>query len=353
MKLSADRDGSARRFAAKLSWGEKFDPKEIEILSAKAIPMLIPPLSVQGRRNNVILYDISAYSTLDFYLTCILSREQFAQILLQSMDVLHRMQQIYLNYKNLVFDLDKIYVRLDDQSLHFIYLPLMSCNREASIPEFIRKLVTHASRSTYEQSSFLDACISWLDRPSSFVIDEFESFVKNSVQLNIPTAAVSGSSTGSVAHEGQTLDSARRVYQPTPVVHEVSPIDISLQGNTCQLSEQQGGTVLLGQEEPMSLQPHFYLIRIQTNEKIELNIFPFIVGSELGSVSYCVSGNPAVSRRHAEFTTQDGECFITDQKSTNKTYVNDCALIPFTAQPIKDADRIRLANEDFTFVREG
>lgn len=81
MKLTADRDGNLRRFSAKLGWKEYFDPKEIQVLSARAIPMLIPPMTVQGRRNNIIQYDISDYSTLEFYLTCILSREQFAEII--------------------------------------------------------------------------------------------------------------------------------------------------------------------------------------------------------------------------------------------------------------------------------
>ena len=63
--------------------------------------------------------------------------------------------------------------------------------------------------------------------------------------------------------------------------------------------------------------------------------------------------NPAVSRKHARFFLQDGQCSVADQKSTNRTYVNDCALEPQVAQLLRDGDRIRLANEDFTFVQEG
>ena len=44
---------------------------------------------------------------------------------------------------------------------------------------------------------------------------------------------------------------------------------------------------------------------------------------------------------------------MTDQKSTNKTYVNDCALVPFQARPLADGDRIRLGNEGFVFSQEG
>lgn len=144
MKLTADRDGNLRRFSAKLGWKEYFDPKEIQVLSARAIPMLIPPMTVQGRRNNIIQYDISDYSTLEFYLTCILSREQFAEIMLQCLETFQRMQQIYLSYKNLVLDLDKIYIMLKDRSVHFIYLPLVASKHEVSLADFFRALIAKA-----------------------------------------------------------------------------------------------------------------------------------------------------------------------------------------------------------------
>ena len=80
------------------------------MLSTGAVPMLIPPSAIQGRKNNVIQYDISSYSTLEFYLSCILSREQFAQLLLQCVDLFRQMQRVYLNYKNLVLQLDQILV---------------------------------------------------------------------------------------------------------------------------------------------------------------------------------------------------------------------------------------------------
>ena len=86
---------------------------------------------------------------------------------------------------------------------------------------------------------------------------------------------------------------------------------------------------------------------------MEIGRSPFLVGSETGSTDYCVTGNPAVSRKHAKFFFQDGQCSITDQKSTNRTYVNDCALEPQVAQLLRDGDRVRLANEDFTFIQEG
>lgn len=359
MKLNADRNGTIRRFSAKLGWREHFDTKEIEMLSAGAIPMLIAPSTVQGRRNNVLQYDISAYSTLEFYLTCILSREQFAELLLGCTEVFGRMQQLYLNFRNLVLELDKVYIQLNDRSIHFIYLPLMDSRREASVPDFFRQIVTKTVRSTYEQSAFLDACLAWLDRPASFVLSEFATFVRGSVFSCAAPAARSDISCGPRAAAVIPPNAFYRPQAAAPASAEsvqappqLPGRDDLLDGMTCQLDVSGGDTVLLGEDAPARGTARFYLLRLQTGERVELTHFPFLVGTERGSVSYCVTGNAAVSRRHAEFTLQDGECAVCDQRSTNKTYVNDCALVPSIPQLLKDGDELRLGNERFRFVRE-
>lgn len=350
MKIKADRDGSVRYFSAKLGLRERFDPKEIEILSMGTVPMLLPPATVQGHKNNVIKYDISPYSTLEFYLTCILSREQFAEILLHCIDVFQRMQQVYLNYANLVLDLDKIYIQLSDRTIHLVYLPLTDSKRKASQPEFFRALAVKAVRSSYEQASFLDACLFWLSRPGSFVLAEFERFVRDNAGLAAPNRPT----TVSMSAVNPAPRQAERFVQPAPAAGWTPCPAAPMQGNTSQLSEPVDGTVILGSESAMPVMPvtRFYLLRVQTEEKIELTHFPFLVRTERGSVAYCVTGNAAVSRRHAEFSMQDGECFIADQKSTNKTYINDCVLAPLLPQVLKDGDRIRLGNELFQFIRE-
>ena len=380
MKLTASKEGTTRYFLAKLGWKEQFDPKEIEMLSAGAVPMLIPPASVQGRRNNIIQYDISPYSTLEFYLSCILSREQFASLLLQCISLFRQMQRVYLNYKNLVLEPDQIYVLLSDRTLHFIYLPLANSGQEASIPEFFRRIIRKAGRSTYEQVSFLDSCLAWLDRPASFVMDEFEDFIQRGGLSPEPApAAVSASAAASAAAASAaspafgaspaasaaaasaspagsvTFSPASRVYQPAPREEPVvqAPSFQPPEGGTSRLDTPDiGGTVVLS-AGPQAAPPKFFLVRERTGERVEISRSPFLVGVETGTADYCVTGNPAVSRKHAKFFLQDGQCSVADQNSTNRTYVNDCALEPQTPQLLRDGDRIRLANEDFTFTQEG
>lgn len=355
MKLNADRDGKERFFSVKLGWRESFNSQEIDMLTAGSIPMLIPPLAVQGRRNNILRYNISAYSTLEFYLSCILTREQFAELLLQCIDMFKHMQKLYLNYKNLVLDINKIYIQLADRTVHFIYLPIMNSKREASIEQFFAALLGKAGRSTYEQSAFVDGCLAWLNSPAPFILDGFADYIKNSIQLD------GVSNADKVENRDSNADSVPKISDGTEGFGVNMPqydyYENNNQSNTTLLSPDDNKTVLLGADtadnaEQEMLVPHYYLLRDKNDDKISMTHFPFILGTEMGRVDYCISDNMAVSRRHAEFTIQDGELLISDQGSTNKTYVNNCAIEPFRPQLLKSGDSVRLGNEKMTVFRE-
>lgn len=373
MKLSMTKNGTPRYYFAKLSWGERFDPKEIEMLTANTVPSLIVPEAVQGRKNNVIQYNISPYSTLEFYLTCILSKEQFADLLLQCIRVFQQMQRVYLNYKNLVCDLDQIFILLADRSVHFIYLPLANSKREMSYASFFRRIIRKASRSTYEQVSFLDACMTWLDRPASFTLEEFERFVKSGggAEPQQP-AAPYGQQPPAVQPWAGAYGAAPQEYQPNrtyqprpqppappacPPLHPAQgdPGAAVIQADAAYVDEDSGGTVLLTDEvlEETPPLPVISLLREKTGETIRVQQFPFLIGTEAGKADYCVSGNATISRRHAMLDLMDGACVLIDQKSTNKTYINDCLLEPLTAYSLKNGDRLRLAKETFIFTEEG
>lgn len=354
MKLTAQKEGTPRYFSAKLGWKEAFEPKEIELLSSNMLSMLIPPENVQGRKNNVIQYNITQYSTLEFYLTCILSKEQLIDVLKQCVHTFRELQKVYLNYNNLVLDFKQIYVLLSDGTLHFIYLPLSNSKRENSIPEFFCSLLRKANRSTYEQVTFIESCLAWLERPAPFVLDAFETFIADGgVDAEKPykqyenSAVVVSPVQQSDAQQFCPVETQQKIYQD---------MNMDTRDHTVSFFEQSqynDGTVIL-MDYGMEPVQKYYILRVSTQERVELNNFPFLVGSEAGKVSYYVKDNPAVSRRHAEFTKNgEGKVFITDQKSTNKTYVNNCVLEPYQAVELHDGDEVRLANEDFTFIVEG
>ena len=89
-----------------------------------------------------------------------------------------------------------------------------------------------------------------------------------------------------------------------------------------------------------------YLIRENTNEKIDLNREKMVLGKGSGA-DYKLEGNKAISRRHAAFFYEDGQVYVEDLGSSNHTYIDDCKVDG--RQLLQDQDRIRIADEDFIF----
>lgn len=70
------------------------------------------------------------------------------------------------------------------------------------------------------------------------------------------------------------------------------------------------------------------------------------------SVCQIVIPHHAVSRKHALITRSDGQFFIEDLKSRNKTYVNSKEVPPPVRQPLKPDDRIKICDFLFRFHDE-
>lgn len=53
------------------------------------------------------------------------------------------------------------------------------------------------------------------------------------------------------------------------------------------------------------------MIRMRTDEKMEVKKSPFIIGKS-ADVDYTIQGNPAISRRHAYIAEENGIYFLKD-----------------------------------------
>jgi len=88
--------------------------------------------------------------------------------------------------------------------------------------------------------------------------------------------------------------------------------------------------------------PDGWNIKISNGDILGRTNGPFT--SQLGKYS-------VISSNHAKITLVNNEWFITDLKSTNKTYINNAMLEPNIPAKIKQNDVVILANVTFT-VRE-
>ncbi len=134
-------------------------------------------------------------------------------------------------------------------------------------------------------------------------------------------------------------------YTPAPAPVQPVPVQTSFNETTVLSPTMGGETTVLG--EPMMMGP--VLTRVKTGEKISVNKPVFRIGKEKSYVDYFIADNTAISRSHANIHTENGEYFIEDTNSTNHTYVNGSLITSNQKVKIANGDKIRLANEDFTF----
>ena len=86
-------------------------------------------------------------------------------------------------------------------------------------------------------------------------------------------------------------------------------------------------------------------------KNIPLNGDHLVIGRD-ESACQIVIPHHAVSRKHALITRADGQFFIEDLKSRNKTFVNSKEVPPPVRQPLKPDDRIKICDFLFRFHDE-
>lgn len=146
----------------------------------------------------------------------------------------------------------------------------------------------------------------------------------------------------------QQAETAPQQWAQQPQQAEAVPQQETAYGETEILPYYNETTVLSGQLVNNGMIQVVHLIRQKTGENICINKTQFWIGKDAGNVDYCITDNTAVSRRHALITIRNNECYILDNHSTNRVFVNGRVLEAGVDTPIANGDRIRMGDEEFT-----
>lgn len=97
---------------------------------------------------------------------------------------------------------------------------------------------------------------------------------------------------------------------------------------------------------PREIVREFYLNRRKNSERIKLDKEEYKIGRN-AACDYVISDNRTVSKVHAIFTVEGGNCYVTDNYSTNKIYVNDVKIQEGEPHLLADRDLIEVGSEKF------
>lgn len=88
-----------------------------------------------------------------------------------------------------------------------------------------------------------------------------------------------------------------------------------------------------------------------SDQKIIIDKFPFSIGREAEKVDFCLS-NRKISALHAQIEKAGDSFFLFDCASYNASFINNKRLIPFKKYPLKNGDRIRLADWEAVILKK-
>ena len=157
---------------------------------------------------------------------------------------------------------------------------------------------------------------------------------------------------------GQQSAAPQQAYQAQPgavqqgaapqQAYQAQPDTAPQMHQTPQTEEYGETTILGGQMVQNGMLKMVHLIRRKTGEDICINKESFWIGKDAGYVDYCIRDNTAISRRHALISIRDDVCYIQDNHSTNRVFVNGYVLEAGVDTQISNGDVIRMGDEEFT-----
>lgn len=154
------------------------------------------------------------------------------------------------------------------------------------------------------------------------------------------------------AYQTQQSMAPQQAYQAQPSTGQQAyqpQQNTAPQPYQAQQPEEYGETTLLGgQMVQNGMLKMVHLIRRKTGEDICINKESFWIGKDAGYVDYCIGDNTAISRRHALITIRDDACYIQDNHSTNRVFVNGYVLEAGVDKQLSNGDVIRMGDEEFT-----
>ncbi|MFD2673057.1 DUF6382 domain-containing protein [Marinicrinis sediminis] len=141
---------------------------------------------------------------------------------------------------------------------------------------------------------------------------------------------------------------------PSPV-SSIEPYYEQLQDQTVVLPREPDKTVLLSAQTHGAaiIQQERYVLQASEDGRtteISLPSFPFVIGRDESKVQYAVL-SPGVSKLHCELLQEQGKVMLKDLGSSNGTFLNEQAMVPYKSYEMKDGDQIVLCNRRFVFQR--
>lgn len=293
-----------------------------------------------------------------------IDKTQYFRIVLNLLNILEIADKCGFNMQNIVLDPNYIVAEPHKLDIHLFYLPLWyNESTNDGIINCLRKISSFANYSSQYDYDRIDSFMSFVISKPAFSIYE----TKERIRTEAPELFAVPDRSEFSRPASQSANSERKP-KPLPPVQskgDTHPFVLPKSAKTAvplfsrpepksipplSAEKKQGLPELVKKEIPRTAPKYPTLTRRSTGVSVNIDRPVFRIGKERDRVDFCITENRTVSRHHATIYCRDGSCFIEDNNSTNKTYINGTPLLPEREIKLKDGDVIKLSNEEFDFT---
>ena len=373
IKFKAKTKGAQLRVRAKLSFDENISFAELDAFSRKLLKGFLRPKQIKKR---VIEFTGPIGIPISTRLQKPISKHEFFLIIEQIVDSLQKLNKNKFAISNVVWNINYSYINEATREIQLIYLPGSSLSFVGSVTEYFESIVYLTKPESGLDNDYASKFLYFLRNLKAFNPGFIENYIKReepSVVKIIKKHNV-GSSGFMTDKQRDYLTHYDEEDEETGLMYEedeATGLMYEEDEATGLMYEDEERTGLLQDDEATGLlveetnvdedidatgfwgetpQIHFpTLLRVLTNETIQINKPVFRIGKEKSFVDYFVANNNAVSRSHADIVTRGQRYFVVDLNSKNRTYINGQPLPIQQECEIFNGNQLRLANEEFIF----
>ena len=303
-----------------------------------------------------------------------LDKECYFSIVLSLLEHMRLAESCGFNMKNIVLAPEFMTLDTDTLELYLFYLPLWyNESSNDGIVNCLRRISTYATYVSQEDFKSVDGFMNFICRENGFTVSEAEEYIRREVPSLFPQAAQRPQQ---VQPKTQYFTRPASKPAPAPETRSVQPQNAA-QAIIDQINK--GSQQFMESSAPVlpepkiipsldtqsrNVLPELYkterqprpevnypkLTRRATGVTVNIDRPVFKIGKERDRVDFCVTENRTISRLHATIYTRNGSCFVEDNNSTNRTYINGTPVLPDREIKLKNGDVLKLSDEEFDFI---
>lgn len=317
-----------------------FISNELAVLKAASLPNLLS-IDLVDFDDKQVIYWGSDLVSLSTFLQSGITEQQFATVLGGIFCAVADVQQRELRTHALVTDMDRIYVSRPSGLVQFIYVPFSGLGMRFNLLSLIDRVVTGAVFIDSSESHYVEEFVGELAECKEQVFARLVDYCDNKYSgLMVGLSGLSALSQSFMHYNQQMGTQAEpRPYQDRSVVR----YDIQ--------SESDGAVVVLAGESAPARKA--VLTQLNNGNSATVSQDVFRIGKDPARCDWTVMGNAAVSRLHAEIMIEQGNYYLVDKNSTNRTFVNGELVGAGVPRLLENESIISLGNEEILFRFSG